>query len=180
MLIRASVLAPLAAACSLVFSSAALGQHAHGEAPRPASQARAGTAVAPIKPAPAGALPALPQVPFPPARPMAIVQQVYEFAARHPEVLQYVPCFCGCERGGHTGNHDCFVRNRAANGRITEWEPHGIGCQVCIDVGRDAMLLFNSGASVTAIRDAIDKKYRAHYPSATPTPAPPAQPRRKT
>jgi hypothetical protein len=174
------LLVPMAAASSLVFSSAAVGQHAHGEAAKPAAaQARAGAAATPIKPAPPGALPALPQVPYPPARPIAVVQQVYEFAARHPEVLQYVPCFCGCERGGHTGNHDCFVKGRAANGRITEWEPHGIGCQVCIDVGRDAMLLFNSGASVTAIRDAIDKKYRPHYPSATPTPAPPS-PRRKT
>ena len=41
------------------------------------------------------------------------------------------------------------------------------------------MLLFNSGTSVTAIRDAIDKSYRPHYPSATPTPVPPS-PRRKT
>ena len=148
------------------------GQHVHGTA-----QA-APKAVAPLK-AHVGPIPPLPQVSFAPSRPMPMVQQVYEFAARHPEVLQYVPCFCGCERGGHVGNHDCFVKGRAANGRITEWEPHGIGCQVCIDVGRDAMLLFNSGASVTAIRDAIDKKYRPHYPSATPTPAPPS-PRRKT
>jgi hypothetical protein len=173
------VVVPVAAAFSLVFSSAALSQHAHGEAAAPAAQAKAATAATPIKPAPPGALPALPQVPFPPARPMPVVQQVYEFAARHPEVLRYVPCFCGCERGGHTGNHDCFVRRRAADGRIVEWEPHGIECQVCIDVGRDAMMLFNSGASITAIRDAIDKKYRPHFPSATPTPAPPA-PRRKT
>jgi hypothetical protein len=145
----------LAVASSLLFSSAAVGQHAHGE-PAKAAQTRPSTATA-IKPAPAGALPALPQVPFPPARPMPVVQQVYEFAARHP---------------------DCFVRSRAANGRITEWEPHGIGCQVCIDVGRDAMMLFNSGSSLTAIRDAIDKKYRPHYPSSTPTPMPPA-PKRK-
>ena len=33
----------------------------------------------------------------------------YEFAARHPEVMKFVPCFCGCERGGHKDNHDCFV-----------------------------------------------------------------------
>jgi hypothetical protein len=65
------------------------------------------------------------------------------------------------------------VKGRAADGRITEWEAHGIGCQVCIDVGRDAMLLFNSGASVSSIREAIDKKYRSHFPSATPTPPPP-------
>ncbi len=104
---------------------------------------------------------------------MAVVQQVYEFAARHPEVLQYVPCYCGCERVGHNGNHDCFVKSRASNGQITEWDPHGIGCTICLDVGRDAMTLFNKGASVSAIRAAIEQKYASHFPSSTPTPQPP-------
>jgi Protein of unknown function with PCYCGC motif len=119
-----------------------------------------------------GPLPALPPVPYAPSRPMAIVQQVYEFAARHPEVLQYVPCYCGCERMSHNGNHDCFVKARKANGTVTEWEPHGIGCAICLDVGRDAMTLFNSGAAVPQIRAAIERKYASHFPSSTPTPKP--------
>lgn len=174
MTLRASNAATLTLACTFALSNAVAGQHTHGTpGATPNTRVVAQGPGAAVKPAPAGALPPLPRVPFEPARPMAVVQQVYEFAARHPEVLQYVPCYCGCERNGHGGNHDCFVKARAANGRITEWEPHGIGCQVCIDVGRDAMLLFNSGASVTAIRDAIDKKYKAHFPSSTPTPQPP-------
>ncbi len=104
---------------------------------------RPGSAVTPARIAPmkahAGPVPALPPVPYAPSRPMAIVQHVYEFAARHPEVLQYVPCYCGCERMSHNGNHDCFVKARKANGTVTEWEPHGIGCAICLDVGRDAM-----------------------------------------
>jgi hypothetical protein len=128
---------------------------------------------APMRPAPPGALPPLPRVFFEPVRPMPIVQQVYEFAARHPEVLGYIPCYCGCETRGHNGNHDCFVKSRAANGRITEWEAHGMGCAVCLDVGREAMTLFNQGLSVSAIRTAIDKKYSGHFPSRTPTPQPP-------
>jgi hypothetical protein len=163
-----TLVATVCAAAGLL-STALLAQHTPHGARAAAAQA---APAKPVKPAPAGALPPLPRVPYEPARPMAVVQQVYEFAARHPEVLQHVPCFCGCERLGHGGNHDCFVKGRAADGRITEWDAHGIGCQICIDVGRDAMLLFNSGASVTAIRDAIDKKYRAHFPSATPTPSP--------
>jgi hypothetical protein len=103
---------------------------------------------------------------------MAIVQQVYEFAARHPEVLQHVPCYCGCERVGHNGNHDCFVKTRMANGTVSEWDSHGIGCAICIDVARDAMSLFNSGTSVQQIRAAIDRKYASHFPSSTPTPRP--------
>jgi len=127
--------------------------------------------VLPAKPH-TGPLPALPRVSFDPPRSPAVVQQVYEFAARHPEVLQYVPCYCGCERQGHTANHSCFVKSRAADGRVTEWDSHGMGCAVCIDVAREAMTLFNSGSKPLAIREAIDKRYGSSYPSSTPTPRP--------
>jgi len=72
-------------------------------------------------------LPPLPVTPFPAARPMEIVRAVFVFAARHPEVLSHVPCFCGCETRGHRNNDDCFVASRDAAGRTTEWEPHGVG-----------------------------------------------------
>src|SRR5215213_4175814 len=127
--------------------------------------------VAALKPH-VGPLPALPRVSYQPAGPMAVIQQVYEFAARHPEVLQFMPCYCGCERIGHRGNHDCFVKSRAANGTVTEWDEHGIGCAICLGVGRDSMTLFNGGAKPAEIRAAIDKKYGSVYPSSTPTPAP--------
>ena len=125
-----------------------------------------------------GPLPPLPRVDYTTPRPMPVVQQVYEFAARHPEVLQYVPCYCGCERIGHNGNHDCFVKSRGANGSVTEWDAHGIGCTICIDVARDAMTLFNAGNSVTQIRSAVEKKYGSYFPSSTPTPKPPLRPSR--
>ena len=70
----------------------------------------------------------LPPIPFdtePPVRPPAVISAAYTFAAEHPEVLAYVPCYCGCERSGHRGNDDCFVMARAANGDVTQWEPHG-------------------------------------------------------
>jgi len=168
----------LAALIAALPAAAAAGQHEHGSAM--ASHAVVATTALPLKAA-VGPLPPLPRVGYAPARPMEVVQQVFEFAARHPEVLSYVPCYCGCEnpRLGHKGNHDCFVKSRAANGMVTEWEPHGIGCQICIDVGREAMLLFNSGASVTSIRAAIEKKYGAYFGSSTPTPKPPQTPAKK-
>ncbi len=151
------------------------GQHIHGTAQSPSAAApKTGATMK----GHAGPLPALPRVSFTPPRPMAVVQQVYDFAARHPEVLQYVPCYCGCERSGHNGNHDCFVKSRAANGTVTEWDGHGLGCTICIDVARDAMTLFNGGVAPAAIRASIDKKYASHFPSATPTPQPPREPRR--
>src|SRR6476646_10252453 len=72
-------------------------------------------------------IPPLPVVPFAAARPMEIVRAVYVFAAKHPEVLSKVPCFCGCESRGHRHNDDCFVTARDARGRPTVWEPHGVG-----------------------------------------------------
>lgn len=131
------------------------------------------SAVVPTKPAPPGELPPLPSVNYTPARPMPVVRQVYEFAARHPEVLQYVPCYCGCQRVGHRGNHDCFVKSRATNGRILEWDAHGIGCAVCLEVGHRAMMLFNEKKSVSEIRATIDKEYGSRAPTQTPTPRPP-------
>jgi len=71
-------------------------------------------------------LPPFPFTGFPPVRPVEVVGAVYKFAAEHPEVLGYVPCYCGCERSGHRGNDDCFVARREANGDVTEWEPHGM------------------------------------------------------
>ena len=68
-----------------------------------------------------------------------------------------MPCFCGCERGGHNGNDDCFVKARNAHGDVTEWEPHGLDCAVCLDVANEAMQMTRSGASVTDIR-ARDRK----------------------
>ena len=76
-------------------------------------------------PHPQANLPPLPFNPEPPARSPEVVRAAYRFAAEHPEVLSYVPCYCGCEHAGHRGSEDCFVTARDANGDVTDWEPHG-------------------------------------------------------
>ncbi len=108
-------------------------------------------------------------------RPAETVRLAYEFAARRPEVLKYVPCFCGCEQGGHKGNADCFVSGRDAKGKVTDWEMHGMICEVCIDVAQQAMQMHNSGASLTQIRAAIEDRYAGRARHHTPTPMPPAK-----
>ena len=52
---------------------------------------------------------------------------MYQFAAEHPEVLKFVPCYCGCESSGHPHNESCFVKRRDAAGNVTEWDTHGYG-----------------------------------------------------
>jgi len=137
------------------------------------------TSAAPAPPpnTPVDVAPDLPQLPpgaLNGARPPEVVKAVYEFAARHPEVLNYMPCFCSCPQMGHKNNDDCFVAGRNAQGKVTTWENHGMICEVCIDVAQQAMQMHNAGASVAAIRDAIDKKYDTYNRPHTPTPKPPA------
>ena len=65
------------------------------------------------------------------ARAPAEVQEAYVFAAKHPEVLQYMPCYCGCEREPdlHKANIECFVDQIDRSGerpRITI-DPMGFG-----------------------------------------------------
>lgn len=61
------------------------------------------------------------------ARPAGITRAVYDFAAQHPEVLKYVPCYCGCEADGHPHNESCFVKARDGKGNVTQWDMHGHG-----------------------------------------------------
>ena len=129
-------------------------------------------ASAKLGPHPQPNLPPLPFQAYAPPRPMETVREVYRFAAEHPEVLSYVPCFCGCERGGHKGNDDCFVKTRNAQGDVTEWEPHGLDCAVCLDVANEAMQMTRSGASVRDIRAAIEAKWNKPGSGHTPTPMP--------
>jgi hypothetical protein len=134
-------------------------------------------------PGPAVVLAPHPQKDYPPlalpayplARSPEVITATYRFAAEHPEVLSYIPCFCGCERSGHRDNEDCFVQKRAANGDVTEWTEHGMECSVCLDVAQQAMQMHASGASVRDIRAAVEKKWAAqaaqshtHTPTADP------------
>ena len=123
--------------------------------------------------------PPLPNVGFAPVRPMDIVRATYDFAAQHPEILGYVPCYCGCGSQGHKANDSCFVARRDPKGNVLEWDTHGFGCTICVDVAREAMQLYSSGADVRSIRAAIERKWTpGNEAGKTPTPPPPAAPKK--
>jgi hypothetical protein len=170
----------VAAALVLVLAIVGLVAYTRSGTPDPAAPAAQAAppaivdppVTAKLGPHPQANLPPLPFQAYAPPRPMATVNAVYRFAAEHPEILSYVPCFCGCERSGHKGNDDCFVKARNAEGDVTEWEPHGLDCAVCIDVANEAMQMTRSGASVTDIRKAIEAKWSRPGAGHTPTPMP--------
>jgi hypothetical protein len=141
--------------------------------PSPAAVAKAETQ-ARFGPRQQVSFPPIPFQGYAPPRSREVVTAAYEFAANHPEILSYVPCFCGCENSGHSGNHDCFIRSRNEAGDVVEWDEHGVECAVCIDVANRSRQMHASGASVRDIRAAIDKEFAPVYPGRMHTPAPPA------
>jgi Protein of unknown function with PCYCGC motif len=158
--------------------TAASGKDAASQSPKTAKgdepTAEAIAVAAAARPHKQSSLPPVPFAAYAPPRPAEVVTADYHFAAEHPEVLSYVPCFCGCQQGGHRGNADCFVKSRAANGDVLEWEPHGVECAVCIDVATRSRQMHASGASVKDIRAAIEKEFAPNFTTMTPTPKPPA------
>ena len=58
----------------------------------------------------------------------------YQVAKDIPEVLEQLPCFCGCMTSfGHKNNLFCFK------------DQHGSGCSICQDIALDARKMHDHG-----------------------------------
>lgn len=57
------------------------------------------------------------------------VVEAYVFAAKHPEVLEYMPCYCGCEhpRVAHENNYDCFIDGIDHSRDVPRVQPDAMG-----------------------------------------------------
>lgn len=56
-----------------------------------------------------------------------IVQETYLMAAKYPEVISSVPCYCGCfGEDGHESNLDCFIGEMGSKNEVLEWDPMSI------------------------------------------------------
>jgi hypothetical protein len=54
------------------------------------------------------------------------IQEVYRFALANPDVLDKIPCYCGCSQIGHTSNLSCYVKSKSADGTVV-FDSHGAG-----------------------------------------------------
>jgi hypothetical protein len=100
------------------------------------------------------------------AAPVA-VQQAYQFAEANPEILQEIPCYCGCGAMGHTSNYDCYIAGVDEAGSLT-YDEHALGCSICVDITQDTMRLMRQGKSLQEIRTYIDETYARYGPSNIP------------
>jgi hypothetical protein len=77
----------------------------------------------------------------------------YQVAKDIPEVLEQLPCFCGCMTSfGHKSNLFCFK------------DQHGAGCDMCQDIALDARKMHDQGMSIAQIQDTIKAKYARFHP----------------
>lgn len=77
----------------------------------------------------------------------AMTLSAYKYATEHPEVLEQLPCYCGCGQHGseasegrpHRFLRDCFINDRG------EYDSHASTCDVCIGLAIRAQNNFPSG-----------------------------------
>lgn len=94
------------------------------------------------------------------------VSEAYRFAVANPEVMENLPCYCGCGSIGHSSNYACYVQSDEA-GEVV-FDTHALGCGICVDITRDAMRMIGKGMPLADIRAAIDQDYSQFGPSNMP------------
>jgi Protein of unknown function with PCYCGC motif len=95
------------------------------------------------------------------------VRQAYQFAVANPTLLQQIPCYCGCGAMGHTSNFACYVSDVDLHGNIS-YDPHALGCSICVDITQDTMRLTQQGKSLPEIRAFVDQTYAQYGSSNIP------------
>ncbi|WP_245948297.1 PCYCGC domain-containing protein [Paenibacillus sambharensis] len=94
---------------------------------------------------------------------------VYRLAAEHSDLLDWIPCYCGCGTiAGHTSSRNCFIYEVQEDGTMV-WDDHGTRCGTCLDIAFTAVMKQKEGLSVPEIRQFIEARYAE---SGEPTPTP--------
>ncbi|WP_245802017.1 PCYCGC domain-containing protein [Fictibacillus arsenicus] len=100
------------------------------------------------------------------------ISAIYAAAPKFKEVLESMPCYCGCgDSAGHKNNYDCFVADNKEDGKIV-WDDHGTKCGTCLEIAAISMSESAEGKSTLEIRKMIDEKYKEGFAEPTPTPMP--------
>jgi hypothetical protein len=100
------------------------------------------------------------------------IRAVYQIAAKSVDVLQWIPCYCGCgESAGHKSNENCFVKELNKDGSVV-WDDHGTRCNVCMQIAVESVQMKIDGKTNKEIRQTIDQKYKSGYAKPTDTPMP--------
>ena len=95
------------------------------------------------------------------------VQTAYQFNAANPDIMEDIPCYCGCGDIGHTSNYSCYVSGVDDKGKIA-FDNHALGCSICVDITQDVMRMLRDGKSPQDARAYIDATYSKYGSSNIP------------
>ena len=102
----------------------------------------------------------------------ARIQAAYLYALENPQVLEKIPCYCGCyvpapmhDGFEHKNNKNCFIKDDGS------WVKHGSECVVCVNIALDVKDGLSQGLTIKQVRDKIDYEYGRF--GAVPTNTPP-------
>lgn len=100
------------------------------------------------------------------------MQMVYAAAGKAADLLDWIPCYCGCgESAGHISSKNCFVNEIREDGTVV-WDDHGTRCLVCMEIAVESIKMQLEGKSINEIREAVDNAYKNGYAAPTETPMP--------
>ncbi len=100
------------------------------------------------------------------------VEAAYAYALARPDVVSWMPCYCGCVAMDHRSNLDCFFKPTQP-GAALEFEEHASYCDVCVETALMAKQMLAEGHGLREIRDRVDATFGGAAPG-TVTPLPPA------
>lgn len=101
-----------------------------------------------------------------------VIVHAYQTAAANMELLDWIPCYCGCgEVAGHSNNKNCFIKEVREDGSVV-WDDHGTRCNVCIEIAEVSAQMKEQGMTDKDIRQVIDKAYQEGYAQPTKTSMP--------
>jgi hypothetical protein len=97
----------------------------------------------------------------------AATEAAYHYAINHPDIIKWMPCYCGCEAMGHSSNLACYVQPDGAT-----FEEHASFCDICVEITLKTKELVEQGMPLPQIRQVIDQTWGGLAPG-TPTELPP-------
>ncbi len=93
------------------------------------------------------------------------IERAYRLASDHQRLFARVDCYCGCVsllKEPHHNLLDCFMNDDGT------FEPHALGCTICLDIAEDAVEMLARGRSADEVGSLIDEKYESVGPSTSP------------
>jgi hypothetical protein len=80
----------------------------------------------------------------------AMTLRAYRYATEHPEVLEQIPCYCGCgDHADHRSVRDCYIRDDGT------YDEHASFCDVCVGIAITAQDFLPDGIPTLSTASAV-------------------------